>query len=85
MLGSPLRRSKLQAAEAYRLLAVLHPVLPNADLECVTSRLKTTLAPVRSLHHLTTVELLLIPVQDVTTRGEYYPDKSMATAAVCCI
>ena len=27
--------------------------------------------------------IMMLTLEDVTTRGEYYPDKSMATAAVC--
>jgi hypothetical protein len=54
-------------------------------------RLKTTLALVRTPDYitLTAVEQPAHTCQDVTTRGEYYPDKNMATAAVsqptqCC-
>jgi hypothetical protein len=47
-------------------------------------RSKTTLALVRTFEHisLTIVEQPAYTCQDVTTRGEYYPDKNMATAAV---
>jgi hypothetical protein len=47
-------------------------------------RSKTTLALVRTPEHiaLTLVEQPAHTCQDVTTRGEYYPDKNMATAAV---
>jgi hypothetical protein len=57
--------------------------LSNADLN-VPSRSKTRLAPVRNPEYidLTFVEQPAYTCQDVTTRGEYYPDKNMATAAV---
>jgi hypothetical protein len=40
------------------------------------------LALVRYIHLFTFLDDLMLTVEDVTTRGEYYPDKSMATAAV---
>ncbi|EAU34558.1 predicted protein [Aspergillus terreus NIH2624] len=61
------------------------PSFASADLRCVTSRSKKKLAPVR-LNPYYIVNWLkkhahLLLSQDVTTRGNYYPDKSMATAA----
>ena len=66
---------------AYRLLAA--PFILQLLTSIVTSRSKTRQAPVRSSRTLlNSLDHLLIRSQDVTTRGEYYPDKAMATAAV---
>ena len=56
----------------------------SADLGCVNYRLKMKLAPVRLLQYAVGKErkLMTYSFQDVTTRGNYYPDKNMATAAV---
>ncbi|KAL4888999.1 hypothetical protein BDV59DRAFT_210556 [Aspergillus ambiguus] len=67
-------------------LSYKFPSFASADLRCLISRSKTKLAPVR-LHSILYCQLfardmlIYLLSQDVTTRGNYYPDKSMATAA----
>src|SRR5271169_6857381 len=56
--------------------------LASADSRCVTSRLRKKPALVRYTYNLRFKMIMMLTFQDVTTRGEYYPDKSMATAAV---
>ena len=67
----------------YTATVLSQPTFANADGICVTSRLKRRLAPVR-LHYKRSDDLGTIAYlfKDVTTRGAYYPDKSMATAVV---
>lgn len=54
----------------------------SADLRCVTSRSKKKPALVRYTYTLTLLRIFMLTFEDVTTRGNYVPDKSMATAAV---
>ncbi|GAB7355027.1 hypothetical protein MBLNU459_g5629t2 [Dothideomycetes sp. NU459] len=53
----------------------------NADLDCVTSRSKRKLAPVCTILPSLTLHYKAYASKDVTTRGSYYPDKALATAA----
>ena len=60
-----------------------NPSLASADSRCVTSRLKKKPELVRYYLQLTfDYRAFMLTFEDVTTRGNYYPDKSMATAAV---
>ena len=54
----------------------------SADLRCVTSRLRKKPALVRYTYIFTHLGIFMLTFEDVTTRGNYVPDKSMATAAV---
>jgi hypothetical protein len=69
-----------------------NPSMASADFNGVTSRSRKTLAPVRYIYLLLlryrlveSTEAHTYSLEDVTTRGSYYPDKSMATAAVSLI
>jgi hypothetical protein len=57
--------------------------MATADSRCVTSRSKKRPVLVRYCPHLRFEIVFILTFKDVTTRGNYYPDKSMATAAVC--
>ena len=75
---------KLSSLPEARIAFTIIPSLASADSRCVTSRLRKKPALVRYTYLQLTVllELLMLTFEDVTTRGNYYPDKSMATAAV---
>ena len=79
------------AVEAYPSIhSILHlPSFASANLGCVAFRSKKKLAPVRVAPYILYCYCVcvnrigkLISVKDVTTRGNYYPDKSMATPGV---
>lgn len=74
---------RLSSLPEARIAPYTYTLLAYADLRCVTFRLRKKPALVRNTYNSPFVlEILILTFQDVTTRGNYYPDKSMATAAV---